>query len=86
MVDTDRLLELVPHYVAMLVLVSVILAVVRATVGELGFWGELAVVAVVVAAYRPVVTRLGYAPAAWQRQGEEQNAGEEQVREREREP
>jgi len=69
MVDTGRLLELVPHYLAMLVIVSIVLAAVRAAVGEIGFWPELAVVAVVVAAYRPVVVRLGYAPAAWEERG-----------------
>lgn len=64
--DTDRLLELASHYVAMLLLVSLILAIVRAVVGEIGFWVELAIVLVVVFAYRPLVIRLGVAPRGWE--------------------
>jgi UPF0716 family protein affecting phage T7 exclusion len=63
--DTDRLLELVPHYVAMLVLVYAALAVLRRVASDLGFWAELVVIIVVVALYRPLVVRLGYAPSAW---------------------
>ena len=64
--DTDRLLELAPHYLAMFVLVFAVLAVVRAAVGEIGFWLELAIILVVVFAYRPVVTRLGIGPSGWE--------------------
>ena len=64
--DTDRLLELVPHYVAMFVLVFLILAVVRALVGEIGFWIELAIIIAVVFVYRPVVMRLGIGPSHWE--------------------
>jgi hypothetical protein len=64
--DTDRLIELAPHYVAMFVLVFLILAIVRAVVGEIGFWIELAIVFVVVFAYRPTVIRLGIAPSGWE--------------------
>jgi amino acid permease len=64
--DTDRLLELAPHYIAMFVLVFLVLATVRAVAGEVGFWIELAVIAVVVFAYRPVVTRLGIGPSDWE--------------------
>jgi hypothetical protein len=63
--DTDKLLELAPHYLAMLLLVFVVLAVVQAIVGEVGFWVELAIVIVVVFAYRPIVLRLGVGPRAW---------------------
>jgi hypothetical protein len=64
--DTDRLIEIAPHYVAMLILVFLVLAIVRAVVGEIGFWVELAIVLVVVFAYRPVVVRLGVAPSGWE--------------------
>lgn len=63
--ERAQLIELVPHYLAMLVLVFLVLAVVPAIVGEVGFWVELAVVVVVVFAYRPVVVRLGIGPSIW---------------------
>lgn len=67
MVDTDRLRELVPHYVAMLILVFLVLSVIRAIVGDLGFWLEFVIVIVVAAAYQPLVRYLGVAPTAWER-------------------
>lgn len=66
--DTDRLVEVAPHYVVMLVLVYLVLAIVGTAVGDLGFWAEIAIIAVVVFAYRPVVMRLGIGPSAWERQ------------------
>lgn len=65
--NRQQLLELVPHYLAMLVLVAVVVAVVRVGVGELDFWAEFAVVAVVVFLYRPAVRYLGFEPSAWER-------------------
>lgn len=67
MVDTETLREVLPHYVAMFLLVFLALTVIRAAVGEIGFWAELVVIVVVVFAYRPVVQRLGVAPEAWER-------------------
>lgn len=64
--DTERLIELAPHYLAMFVLVFLVLAVVRAAVGEIGFWVELAIILGIVFAYRPVVTRLGVGPSGWE--------------------
>lgn len=66
--DTDRLVEVVPHYVAMLLLVFLVLAVVRALVGDLGFWVELVIIFVVVFLYRPAVHLLDVAPSAWEEQ------------------
>lgn len=63
--DTDRLVELVPHYVAMLVLVFVVLFAVEAVAGELDFWMELVVIVLVVFAYRPLVLWLDVAPSSW---------------------
>lgn len=65
--DTDRLLSLAPHYVAMLLLVFLVTTVVEMVAGDLGFWVELVIVVAVVFAYRPVVTRLGIGPDEWGR-------------------
>lgn len=64
--DTDRLLELVPHYVAMLLLVFLVLGVVRTLVGDVGFWIELAIIFALVFLYRPAVQLLDIAPSAWE--------------------
>lgn len=64
--DREQLIELVPHYVAMLILVFLILTVVSVAVGEIGFWAELALIVVVVFAYRPIVVKLGIGPSAWE--------------------
>jgi hypothetical protein len=50
----------------MFVCVFVVLTVVQAAVGEVGFWVEMAIVVVVVFAYRPAVVRLGIAPSEWE--------------------
>ncbi len=65
--DTDQLRELAPHYLAMLLLVFGGLAIVRAIVGEIGFWTELAIIFVIVFAYRPIVVRLGIGPRKWEK-------------------
>ncbi|WP_123536259.1 hypothetical protein [Halosimplex salinum] len=67
MVDKRQLLELVGHYAAILLVVTVVLAVVRSAFGEIGFWVELAIVIAVVAVYRPIVKSLGVEPSAWNR-------------------
>ena len=64
--DTDQLIELAPHYIAMFILVFLILAIVRAIVGEIGFWTELAIIFAIVLVYRPIVTRLGIGPSRWE--------------------
>ena len=64
--DTTTLRELAPHYLAMLLIVFLVLAGVRAVVGELSFWGELIVIVAVVFLYRPAVKRLGVAPSPWE--------------------
>lgn len=66
MVDTDTIVELVPHYLAMLVIVSLVLGVVRRVAGDVGFVVELVIVLVVVFAYPFVVRRLGVAPSVWE--------------------
>ena len=64
--DKDQLLELVPHYLAMFLLVSLVLRIVGAVVGEIGFWPELAIILVVLVVYRPIVMRLGIGPSGWE--------------------
>ncbi|GGN93925.1 MULTISPECIES: hypothetical protein [Haloarcula] len=64
--DTDRLKALVPHYIAMFLLVFLVLATVRAVVGDIGFWVELVIIAAVVFAYRPIVLQLGIGPSEWE--------------------
>lgn len=65
--DRDTVVELIPHYVAMLVLVYLVLGVVDATTGGVSFWVELAIIVVVVALYRPVVAYLDVAPSHWEK-------------------
>lgn len=64
--DTDRLMEVAPHYIAMFICVFIVLTIVQAAVGEVGFWVEMAIVVVVVFVYRPAVMRLGIAPSGWE--------------------
>jgi hypothetical protein len=66
--DTDRLVDLVPHYVAMFVLAYLVLVVVENVGGGVGFWVEVVLIGVVVFAYRPVVVGLGIGPSAWETQ------------------
>jgi len=61
-----KLSELVPHYIAMLILVFLVLGVARRGFGELGFWPELVIIVLVVFLYRPMVLALGVAPSVWE--------------------
>jgi hypothetical protein len=65
--DADHLRSVLPHYVAILLLSLLVLGGARATLGEPTIWIQLAVVIVVVVAYRVVLGRLGYLPDAWER-------------------
>lgn len=64
--DWAALVELVPHYVAMLALSFLVIGVVNSVAGDLGFWVEFLIIGVVIFSYRPIVLRLGYAPSAWE--------------------
>lgn len=66
MLDRQQILELLPHYLAMMVVAFVGVSIVRATVGDLGFWPEFAIILVLVVLYRPIVVRLDLAPSAWE--------------------
>ncbi len=63
--DLDHVIAVVPHYIAMLLIIAGALSVINALVGDLGFWIELAVVIVIASLYRPIVLRLGIAPEPW---------------------
>ncbi len=65
--NRESLVEVIPHYLALLILVILTLTVVRTAFGELAFWIEFAIVVVVAFAYRPIVMRLGIGPSAWER-------------------
>ncbi|PSP49639.1 hypothetical protein BRC67_10735 [Halobacteriales archaeon QH_3_68_24] len=64
-----RHLELVPHYLANLVLVLLAVGALRRVAGDPGTPVELAAVVAVVLAYPSVVRRLGVAPSAWEDPG-----------------
>lgn len=64
--DRERILEVVPHYIAMLLALFLVLTVIRVVFGEVSFWIELAIVVVLAFLYRPLVLRLGIAPSAWE--------------------
>lgn len=66
MVDWDKQRELLPHYIASLVLVFAGIALVEATIGDYGLVGNLAVVVVVVLTYPMLARWLGVAPSAWE--------------------
>lgn len=63
--DRDWIVDVAPHYVAMLLLVYLALGALRVAVGELGFWVELVIIAAIVFLYRPAVLWLGVGPDAW---------------------
>lgn len=65
--DTDQLVELIPHYIAMLVVVFGVIAVIQAVAGGLSFWIELVIVIVIVFSYRAAVLWLGVGPSRWER-------------------
>ena len=67
MIDSKQLLEVVPHYIALLSLVFLSLIIIRVTIGSLGFWIELLIILVISFAYQPLVIRLGIAPSSWER-------------------
>lgn len=66
--DRDDLVEITPHYVAILLLVFLVLSVVGPLLGDVSFWLELVIILVIAFLYRFVVVRLGVAPTAWKRE------------------
>ena len=64
--DTDQLMELAPHYLAMFILIFLILSIVQTIVGEISFWIELVIIFAIVFAYRLIVMKLGIGPSRWE--------------------
>jgi hypothetical protein len=65
MIDRE-LLELVPHFVAMIVLISLVLGGFRLLLGTPAFWFDPVVALLVVFLYPFGLRRLGAAPARWE--------------------
>jgi hypothetical protein len=63
--DWSRFFELLPHYLANLVLVVLAITALRRFAGDLGFVVELVVVVAIVLVYPTIVRALGVAPSAW---------------------
>jgi hypothetical protein len=63
--NRNRFLELLPHYLANLVLVILAITGLRRVAGDLGFVVELVLVVAVVLVYPTIVRQLGVAPSAW---------------------
>jgi len=66
MVDRADLVELAPHYVAMLALAFGVLIALRLLAGSLDFWIETVLVVLALLVYRPAVQYLGVAPSLWE--------------------
>ena len=62
----SRLVELLPHYLAMIAAIFAVLIAVEELYGGLDFWWSFAVALAVAAIYPFVVRRLGIAPESWQ--------------------
>ena len=67
MLNKETVLELLPHYAAMLVVMFIVLAVVRSFLGEIRFLVEIVIIVVVVTLYRMAVVYLDIAPSSWER-------------------
>lgn len=66
--DTDRIIEAAPHYVAILIIAYLVLYVIENVVGQMGFLAELLIIIVVVFVYRFIAIRLGIEPSIWKPQ------------------
>ena len=62
--NSAELRKLVPHYVAVMVLVFIVVTAVDALAG-IPFWVGVAIALGIGAVYRPLVTALGIAPEPW---------------------
>lgn len=60
-----ELIDVLPHYLAMLVLVYVSLDLLRTFLGVEHLLVDLVVVLLIVFLYRPLVIRIGIAPTSW---------------------
>jgi len=69
MVDRDEVLELLPHYAAIAVIVLVVMGTLRTVVGSQNRLIEFSLVVTLVFGYRPLVARIDVipTPAIWER-------------------
>lgn len=65
--DTARLRELVPHYLAMFLLVLIVLEALRSSVDEMAFYVELLILVFVCLVYMMFTIVVGIAPSSWDR-------------------
>ena len=63
---SERLREVLPHYVAMLLIVWVVLGGIRILVDRPAIWVELVIIGALCFVYIVAVRRLGKAPSAWE--------------------
>jgi len=69
MASKGDILELVPHYVAMILIVLFAMALIRQAIGQQHIVVEFVIILVLVFAYRPLVLRLEVVPTptVWER-------------------
>ncbi|KYH27026.1 hypothetical protein HAPAU_09150 [Halalkalicoccus paucihalophilus] len=63
----SRLVELLPHYLAMVAAMFAVLFAIQELYGDIGFWASFAVAILIAGGYPFAARRLGIAPGAWQR-------------------
>lgn len=63
----SRLVELLPHYLAMIAVMFAVLLAIQELYGDIGFWASFAVAIVIAAVYPFAARRLGIAPETWER-------------------
>lgn len=68
---SERFREALPHYLAMMLSVWVVLGGVRVTYGRQPAWLEVVLIAGICLSYILAVRWLGYAPEAWRNPGRE---------------
>ena len=66
MVDWVTVRQLLPHYVALAVILLVVLTGLRLAVPDLSFWIRLGIALLIGLVYPPIVRALGYAPEVWE--------------------
>lgn len=63
----SRIVELLPHYLAMIAVMFAVLLAIQELYGDIGFWPSFAVAILIAGVYPFVTRRLGVAPEAWER-------------------
>lgn len=66
MVDTQKLRGLLPHYLAMLVLIVIAMILLRLAIGEVRLLVEFGVAIAIALIYPFAVRHFGFEPGAWE--------------------